>query len=153
MNRLTRALGGGALIKNVSLASPHRRALIAQIVRYGVSGGAAALLYSLVYWGLVSGLSVKPIVANAAAWVAALVSSYLLHSRWSFRGAARDPGSRRSQIRFLCINLAGLALNSFWVWLAVDAMGLDVRAPLLPILFVTPWLMFYASRRWAFQVR
>lgn len=123
-----------------------------QIFRYGVSGGAAALLYSLVYWVLASILHVEPLVANVAAWLTSLVSSYLLHSRWSFRGAARDANSRQAKIRFLCINLAGLALNSFWVWLIVHGMGLDVRAPLILVLFVTPWLMFYASRRWAFQV-
>lgn len=130
----------------------HRR-LIAQMVRYGVSGGAAAILYSLVYWGLASRLGVAPIVANIAAWLTSLVSSYVLHSRWSFRGAAQDAGSQQVKIRFLCINLAGLALNSFWVWLGVNVMKLDVRAPLLPILFATPLLMFYASRRWAFGMR
>jgi len=141
------------LRKIAALTSPRYRALLAQMFRYGVSGGGAALLYSLVYWLLAARFGVKPIVANGAAWLASLVSSYFLHSRWSFRGAARDPGSRRAKIRFLGINLAGLALNSFWVWLIVDALKWDVRAPLLPIVFVTPWLMFYASRRWAFGVR
>jgi putative flippase GtrA len=145
--------GGYDLKKIAALTSPRYRALFAQMVRYGVSGGGAALLYSLIYWLLAARFGVKPIVANGAAWLASLVSSYVLHSRWSFRGAARDPGSRQAKIRFLGINLAGLALNSFWVWLFVDAMKWDVRAPLLPIVFVTPWLMFYTSRRWAFRVR
>jgi putative flippase GtrA len=145
---------GGYDLKNIpALTSPHYRALFAQMLRYGVSGAAAALLYSLIYWLLAARCGVKPLVANGAAWLASLVSSYFLHSRWSFRGAARDPGSRRAKIRFLCINLAGLALNSFWVWLVVDAMKLDVRAPLLPIVLVTPGVMFYASRRWAFRAR
>jgi putative flippase GtrA len=131
----------------------HVRALFAQLVRYGISGGAAALLYSLVYWGLAANLGVNPILANVAAWLTSLVSSYILHSRWSFSGAEHQGASRQAQIRFLCVNLAGLALNSFWVWLLVDALKLDVRFPLLPILFVTPLLMFYAIRRWAFLVR
>jgi len=122
-------------------------AIVAQIFRYGISGGAAAFLYSLIYWGLASGLHVKPIIANAAAWLACLISSYALHSRWSFREQVNDPSSRRYMVRFLCINLAGLALNSFWVWLFVSVMKFDVRAPLIPVLLITPWFMFYAFRR------
>ena len=137
--------------KTVLQAASNRRVVVAQIFRYGVSGGAAALLYSVIYWELVSGLTVKPIVANAVAWLAALVLSYGLHSRWSFREQVRDPGSRQAMGRFLCINLAGLALNSFWVWLFVDVLKFDVRAPLIPVLLITPWFMFYACRRWAFR--
>lgn len=136
--------------KIVSPGATNHRAVATQMLRYGISGGAVALLYSVFYWVLASGLTVKPIVANTIAWLASLVSSYALHSRWSFRGQVRDPGSRRTKIRFFCVNLAGLALNSFWVWLLVDAMKLDVRTPLVPILLVTPLLMFGANRRWAF---
>src|ERR1700761_1170033 len=103
----------------VSPAPSNHRAIVAQIFRYGISGGAAALLYSIIYWVLVSGPAVKPIVANAVAWLASLVSSYVLHSRWSFREQVRDPGSRQAMFRFLCINVAGLALNSLWVLLFV----------------------------------
>jgi putative flippase GtrA len=138
------------LNQTVSPGPSGRYVLLGQLFRYGVSGGAAAVLYSIIYWGLASGLVVAPIIANTAAWLASLVTSYVLHSRWSFRGHARGPDSRRSKIRFLCVNLAGLALNSFWVVLVVNVMKFDVRAPLAPILFITPWLMFYASRRWAF---
>ena len=135
----------------VSPAPSNHRAIVAQIFRYGISGGAAALLYSVIYWVLVSGLTMKPLVANVIAWLASLVSSYALHSRWSFREQVRDPGSRQTMTWFLCINLAGLALNSLWVWLLVDVMKLDVRAPLVPVLLITPWFMFYACRRWAFR--
>jgi putative flippase GtrA len=139
------------LNKIVSPAPGNHRAVVAQIFRYGVSGGAAALLYSVIYWVLASGLTVKPIIANAVAWLASLVSSYALHSRWSFREQVRDPGSRQAMVRFLCINLAGLAFNSLWVWLFVDVMKFDVRTPLIPVLLITPWFMFYACRRWAFR--
>jgi putative flippase GtrA len=139
------------LNKTVLPAASNRRAVVAQIFRYGVSGGAAALLYSVIYWELASGLTVKPIVANVVAWLASLVSSYALHSRWSFREQVHDPGSRQAMIRFLCINFAGLALNSLWVWLIVDVMKFDVRAPLIPVLLITPWFTFYACRRWAFR--
>ena len=137
--------------KTVSPALSNHRAVVAQIFRYGVSGGAAALLYSGIYWVLASGLAVKPLIANAVAWLASLVSSYALHSRWSFREQVRDPGSRQAMIRFLCLNFAGLALNSLWVWLLVNVMKFDVRVPLIPVLLVTPWFMFYACRRWAFR--
>lgn len=150
-NRSVRSMEVAPLNNVVIPAASNFRAVVAQIFRYGISGGAAALLYSAIYLVLVSGLPVKPIVANVIAWLASLVSSYVLHSRWSFREQVRDPSSRQTMTRFLCVNLAGLALNSSWVWLFVNVMKFNVRAPLIPILLVTPWFMFYACRRWAFR--
>jgi len=132
-------------------AQSNHMVVIAQLFRYGVSGGAAALLYTAVYWVLVSNPSVKPIIANVLAWLTSLISSYALHSRWSFRDQVRNSSSRQAMVRFFYINLAGLALNSLWVWLLVNVMKLDARAPLIPILLITPCFMFFACRKWAFR--
>jgi putative flippase GtrA len=123
----------------------------AQLLRYALSGGTAALLYAAVYWILSIGLGVWPILANFSAWIAALISSYILHSRWTFGIAATGQRGWNSRIFFSLINVGGLLLNSVWVWIIVEVLGGNVLLPLLPILGVTPWIMFYAMRRWAFR--
>lgn len=149
----TKAQEGTALNRVILGSSTENKhlALLLQIVRYGVSGGAAAFLYTAVYWVLVSNLSVKLMPANVAAWTASLISSYVLHSRWSFRNQIENANSRHAMARFLCVNLAGLALNSAWVWLLADVMKVDPRWPLVPILLITPGFMFLACRKWAFR--
>jgi Predicted membrane protein len=126
-------------------------ALVAQLLRYAVSGGAAAVLYSVTYWVAISSLNITPMIANFAAWIASFILSYVLHSRWSFRDLPLEPGSGHAAVRFLIVNIAGLGLNSIWVWLIVTVLRLDPRAALVPILSVTPCLMFFACRWWAFR--
>jgi putative flippase GtrA len=122
----------------------------AQLLRYALSGGTAAMLYATAYWTLSVGFSTRPMFANFGAWITALVSSYLLHSRWTFGGQGARRTRWKSTASFVLINIGGLLLNSLWVWLVVNVLGGNVLLPLIPILGVTPWIMFYAMRRWAF---
>jgi len=126
-----------------------RWALIAQMVRYGLSGGTAAAIYAGAYWALGVRLGVGALLANTIAWIVALVSSFRLHSRWTFRDRV-GAEKQSARARFVAINVGGYLLNSMWIWLLVEQLHRDVRLPLIPILCVTPWLMFYAMRRWAF---
>ena len=125
-----------------------RWALIAQMILYALSGGTAAALYA-VYWALGARLGVGALLANTIAWIVALVSSFRLHSRWTFRDRV-GAEKQSARARFVAINVGGYLLNSMWIWLLVEQLHRDVRLPLIPILCVTPWLMFYAMRRWAF---
>jgi putative flippase GtrA len=121
-----------------------------QAIRYVVSGGILMLLYSAVYWTLAAPLAVPALIANTIAFLVSLVVGWMLHSRWSFRGHGRRDQKRVAYTRFFLLNIAGYALNSFWVWLIVEQLQGSVALPLLPIAFVTPWLGFWLSRRWVF---
>ena len=126
------------------------RALTGQILRYGISGALLTVFYSAIYWTAAVPLSVPALIANSLAFVATLVAGWLIHSRWSFRGHGDSERPPIAYVRFLLINLAGYALNSFWVWLIVLRLGGSVALSILPIAFVTPWLSFWLNRRWAF---
>jgi len=121
-----------------------------QIVRYAISGGGLTLFYSAVYWVAAVPFQVAALVANTMAFLLTVAVGFAVHSRWSFRGHGRRDRPLRAYAIFLLINLAGFALNSFWVWLMVNRAGLSPSWPLLPIIFVTPWLSFYMNRRWTF---
>ena len=126
------------------------REVAGQAFRYGVSGAALAGVYAVFYWIMAAPLGVPPLIAHTLAFVVALVAGWILHSRWSFRGQADARLPRAAYGRFLFVNLAGYALNGGWVWLLTEALGLGPSWPLLPILMVTPWLMFLLNRRWTF---
>jgi putative flippase GtrA len=121
-----------------------------QLVRYAISGGALTLFYSTVYWIAAVPMGIDALVANALAFVATVAIGFVVHSRWSFAGHGRRDRPVRAWSLFLVVNLAGFALNSFWVWLIVERIGTSPSWPLLPIIFITPWLSFYLNRRWTF---
>ncbi|WP_298019701.1 GtrA family protein [uncultured Parasphingopyxis sp.] len=122
-----------------------------QIVRYAISGGALTAFYAGVYWVSAVPVRIDPMIANVIAFGATVVIGYLVHSRWSFEGHGRRDRPVRSGVLFLAVNLAGFALNSFWVWLIAVRMGASPSWPLVPIVLVTPWLSFYLNRRWTFR--
>ena len=122
-----------------------------QIVRYAISGGLLVLFYSSIYWSSAVLLEIPALVANTMAFVATLMLGWAIHSRWSFRGYGRRDRPAIAWSRFLLVNLAGYALNSFWVWLIVERLEGSVTASLAPIVFLTPWLSFWANRRWTFS--
>ncbi len=124
--------------------------LVGQLWRYGVSGGLATALNVGVYWAAAVPLRIWPLLANLLGYLAAVASGYVLHSRWSFRGHGRRDNPARTTGRFVLVSLVSLGLNSFWVWLLTDHFRLHPNWPVLPMLFVTPLIVFALYRRWVF---
>lgn len=124
--------------------------LLKQLFRYAISGGGLTLFYSVIYWTAAVPAEVNPLIANSLAFLVTVVLGFIVHSRWSFAGHGRRDRPVRSSALFLLVNLVGFALNSFWVWLIAVYWGFSPSAPLLPIIFITPWVSFYLNRRWTF---
>ena len=122
----------------------------AQLVRFAVAGFGVTLLAVLVYAGFAQGLGIHPLAANTLSYIAGVVASYTVHSRWSFR--TEQKGEEGAQIlRFLTVSGFAFALNSFWVWLATIALHLPPMAPVPAMMFVTPLMSFVLNRWWVFR--
>jgi putative flippase GtrA len=132
------------------LDNPERRAMLAQLLRFVVTGGFVTALGVAVYALVALGLRWNPQLGNFLAYVVAVASGYVLHSRWSFRGhgGARDSSTR---LRFAAVSIVSYALNSFWVWLLFTHLELGRAAPIAPMLFVTPIVTFLLNRHWVFR--
>lgn len=126
-----------------------RRAMVWQLIRYGVNGGLVTLLYAIVYTALVRGVHTHPQVANLVGQVFAVVTGYVLHSRVTFH--AHGDRDRGTQLRFIVAALISYGINSFWTWLLIDRLHLSTLAPLLPICFLTPLILFAINRQWVFR--
>jgi putative flippase GtrA len=124
--------------------------LIGQIGRFVISGGLATALNVAVYWVVAVPLRVEPLLANLLGYLAAMVSGYVLHSRWSFKGHGRRDDPVRTTSRFFIVSLVSLGLNSLWVWLLTDFFALAPSWPIIPMLVVTPLVTFALNRRWVF---
>lgn len=128
------------------------KSLFGQLVRFGLVGGFVTGLYALVYSPLASLELTSPQIANLAGYFVAMVTGYVLHSRWSFRGHGERDNPARTTSRFFIVSLVSLALNALFVFLLTDSAMLDGPWwwPLLPILFVTPLVTFTLNRQWVF---
>ncbi len=126
-------------------------ALFGQLVRYGLTGGFITALGAALYWVTATFLGVHPLIANVLAYLLCVVIGYVLHSRWSFRGhGSRDNVTTRTS-RFFLVSLVSFALNSAFVWILTGPL-LDGPTwwPVVPMLFVTPFVTFALNRRWVF---
>lgn len=124
--------------------------MFGQLVRFGIAGGLATALYTLVYSPLAGFKITSEQVANICGYLVAMVSGYVMHSKWSFRGHGAE--AKQTTWRFFVVSLVSLGINSFWVWLLTDDAMLHGPWwwPLLPILFVTPLITFALNRFWVF---
>lgn len=132
---------------------PERRAIVGQLLRFLVSGGITTGLYALVYSGLGLFELASPQVANICGYLVAVVSGYLLHSRWSFRDHGERDNPARTTGRFFIVSLVSYGLNALFVFVFTDSRMLngDWWWPLLPICFVTPLVTFTLNRQWVFR--
>jgi len=124
--------------------------MLAQLVRFVISGAAVTALGVGVYAIVALVLRWHPQVGNFLAYAVAMATGYLMHSRWSFR----DHGAERThatKVRFVIVSLISYALNSFWVWLLFSHLHLGRAAPIAPMLFVTPAVTFLLNRQWVFR--
>ena len=133
------------MIKSIS---PDRREVLGQLIRFVITGGLVTALGVGVYAIVAMVLEWHPQIGNVMAYVAAMATGYVMHSRWSFR----DHGERTKStaVKFVIVSLISLGLNSLWVALITGPLGLGPAWPILPMLFVTPAVTFTLNRYWVF---
>lgn len=137
---------------NSLLKDDRQRALLLQIVRFGIAGVGLTLLVVVLYNMQVYGLGIVPNLATTIAIIIATIPGYLLHSQFSFRGHGdRDAGAlHKRTFRFAMTSLLGFLCNNFGTWLLVVALRLPQWTPSLYFLFVTPIVTFALNRKWVF---
>lgn len=138
-------------MQDMPLKNRERIALLGQLVRYGITGLLASFINIGIYHACVKLGGLDPNLAWAIGFIGAAGAGYLMHGAFSFRGHG---GRDRQHVRigrFMIVSLISFGLNSFWVWLLVQYLGLPIWAPYPPVLCVTPLLVFWLNRQWVFE--
>jgi putative flippase GtrA len=135
------------------LLSPERdhRALFAQFIRYGVTGGFVTLIGVGVYWFAARKLAYAPLVATLLAYLVAVMIGYVLHSRFSFKGHGSRDDTLATTSRFFAGSLLSYALNSLFVWIATGPMAGPPEWGIVPMVCITPIILFIVNRLWVFK--
>ena len=132
------------------MLSPERRTVLAQLGRFVVSGAFVTALGVAVYAIVALLLRWHPQLGNFLAYVVAVATGYVMHSRWSFRGHGSER-THGTKVRFAAVSLISYALNTLWVWLLFTRLHLGRAAPIAPMLFITPAVTFTLNRYWVFR--
>lgn len=132
--------------------------VIGQLFRFGLTGFAVTAFNACIYWPLATygnfliplgPGAVWPLLAGLIAFLLASAVGHVAHSRFSFKGhGERDA---HTAVRFLAVQLMGLALNEAFIWIAT---GPILHGPtwwsIVPSIFVTPLVTFVLQRTWVF---
>lgn len=130
---------------------PEARAAIGQLARYGIVGMLITLGGQAIYLVLADHAGVRPLWAIAVAWIAGVVVGYFAHGWISFRGHGSRDNHAETGTRFVAVNLAGYAMNSFWVWWLVERLAEPTWWPVIPNILLTPLVTFFMHRHWTYR--
>jgi putative flippase GtrA len=134
----------------LSTLSSERRTVLAQLMRFVVSGATVTALGVAVYALVAIVLHWHPQIGNVLAYLVAMGTGYVMHSSWSFRGHGSER-TRATKVRFVIVSVISYVLNATWVWLLFSRLQWGRAAPIVPMLFVTPAVTFTLNRQWVFR--
>ncbi len=126
------------------------RAMIGQVIRFGLTGLLLTALVAASYWAVAEYLQVDPNISMTMVYLVFTGLGYVLHSRFSFAGHGERDRIHVRTARFFAVNTLGFLSNQFFVWLLVKYLGGATWWPVIPIIAVTPLLTFTLNRRWVF---
>lgn len=121
-----------------------------RIVRFGIAGLGATVFYFVLTTVLASGAGMNPASASICAYLAALILSYLLQSRFAFRVA----GDNAAQItRFIVTAIVGLVVSYGVMALATGVLDLHYLVGAIGVCVLIPVINFVIFSRWVFAHR
>ena len=124
-----------------------RRAVLLQLVRYGLAGLAITLAAAGSYWAITDLLHIDPMASYGIVFLVFSGISYVTHGEFSFRGHGGRDRHHIRMGRFFAINVLGFLVNQAFIWLLVKQLGGPTWWPTIPMVFLTPLLTFALHRR------
>ncbi len=127
--------------------------VLGQLVRFGVAGGIATLIYSAVYLPLAMLVFAREqaVLAVPIAFAAAVTAGYFLHSGWSFKGHGTRQSGPGQKAKFVLVQGVGLGLHAAITWIVTDLLAQPAWVPLIPGLLIVPLVTFVLNRQWVFR--
>jgi putative flippase GtrA len=121
-----------------------------QYIRFAGVGAVATAVHVTLFAALMELLQISALLANLAAFGAAMLLSFAGHCRWTFRLREHHWPALR---RFTVVAVLGLGLNSAIAYGIADRLGWHYACAVTLMVTVTPVTLFLLSRRWAFADR
>lgn len=120
----------------------HHKAL-----RYGLVGILGTFSHLGVLTALVERGQLDPVLASTLGFIVALLVSYGLNHRWTFRSSH---GHRTALPRYIAVSLTGLGLNTGLMYVTVHILGWWYLAGQMTVIAIVPITNFILNFYWAF---
>jgi putative flippase GtrA len=119
-----------------------------RLMRFGVVGVAATLVYAGATLLAVEVFGFSPVPASIFGQLVAMGVSYAGHSRFSF-GVRTD--HRAFGWRFLLIAVLTFTLNAVVTWLLTDVLRMSHRISVAIVTVLIPLVNYFCNRFWVFN--
>jgi len=128
----------------------HSRRLALPLVVFLLVGVSVTVASAVSYWILAQLGGFDPNLSLLFVFVVFMLVGFVAHGRLSF-GDHRRTGSPLMRFgRYAAVSVTGLLANELFIYLLVKQAGGPVWWPVVPMILVTPWLVFALNRFWVF---
>jgi len=121
---------------------------VGRIIRFGIVGVGAALVYAAVTALAVESGVASPVVASVSGHLVAGLVSYFGHLHFSF---AVNPDHQVFAWRFVVIALITIAMNIGVTVLLTMVLGMSYRVAVLVVMVLIPLTNYLCNRFWVFH--
>ena len=111
--------------------------LINQILKFGVVGGIAFVIYYGILFLLAKVIGLNELISAAISFIISLTFNYFLSTKWVFEAKKQTP---KEVIIFVLLSVVGLGINEVLIYLGTKKLGIDV---MIVKLFATAIVMVY----------
>lgn len=125
--------------------------MIRNILAFSSVGAFITICSALSYWALSGPGKIDPNLALLMVFIVFTIVGHFMHGTVSFRAQTGGRLGKRSLMRFAMVNTAGFCLNQMFVFGMVKRANWPEWSPVLPMIFITPILVFVLSRYWVFD--
>jgi putative flippase GtrA len=124
---------------------------IRQFIKYSFAGVFNTAFYAILYFAMTQ-INTHPMIAHFIAYAISVVVGFFINRHWTFRGFGGEKTILASGLQFGAVSLLGFSLNTVFVWLLTGPVFNGPSWwPLVPIMFVTPFVTFAFNRKWSFS--
>ena len=130
---------------------PKIRVLLSSFLKFSGVGLFITFCSAAGYWLLATPAGLDPNLSLVVVFVIFTIVGHRLHGAVSFRDKTGGTLPRNTVIRFSVVNLVGFAMNQASIMILVKVLGYQNWVPIVPMIFVTPIVVFVLNRYWVFH--
>jgi putative flippase GtrA len=132
------------------LSDRQRTSLTVPLAVFLAIGMGITVASAASYWVLADLARVDANISLLLVFAVFTVVGFFAHGRITFVGHASRGGPMARLGRYAAVSVAGLMMNEFFIYLLVKVARGPVWWPVVPMILVTPWVLFAFNRFWVF---
>lgn len=118
---------------------------------FGITGAVITAMSAALYWALTQIGGIYPNISLAISYLIFSIIGYIFHAQFSFHDLTEGALSFSSFRKYMAVNALGFTINQLFVFVMVQWFGLSVSQTTIPIVTVTPIIVFLAARYWVYR--